>query len=371
MVVLYHYTVIYDRNYGHEADFWFSFELGRTGVELFFIISGFVIFMTLDRVQSSADFVRARVSRLYPTYWFSVLLTASAVTLFSLSNHLVSPGQVLVNLTMLQTFLGVSNVDGVYWTLALELVFYAWILLAFRLGLTKRIEATLLGWVAVPVTVVVLLSVFGIQRSWALASVFLLYHGHLFAAGILFNRMRTSPSRLGLFLLGLTFVVEAALRPQTCLVLALWYGLFVLLITGRLAVLNRRPLLFLGSISYPLYLLHENLGFIVIRQLYRWRVDDTLVLVLVPLAVSIALATAVHHLVELPAQRAMRRWARRLAPRDAVGRLSQVGRAPSAVTTDPAYNAGHIPDSAQPSEEARPWRQMRPASPAPATTLRT
>jgi peptidoglycan/LPS O-acetylase OafA/YrhL len=311
MVVLYHYTVTYDSSLGHEAELWFSFAIGRQGVELFFIISGFVILMTLERVRDTEDFALARASRLFPTYWLSVLLTAAAVTVFALPGHEVTPGQVLVNLTMLQTFVGVDNVDGVYWTMAVELAFYGWMLLILAAGLLPRIERVLSVWLIALTAIVIVFVVFQMSLPWGTAVALLLYHGHLFIAGMLFYRLRSSPSRVALTLIVATFAIEALFRPASMGIVGAWYALFILLQAGRLGFLNRPPLLFLGTISYPLYLLHENIGFIVIRQLYAWQLDHTLTLILVPLALSIALATAVHFVVEVPAQRAVRSWTRR------------------------------------------------------------
>ena len=371
MVVLFHYSNTYDRIFGHGDQFWLSFGVGRQGVELFFLISGFVIFMTLDRVRGSGDFVLARVSRLYPTYWVSVLLTATVIALAALPGLNVAPLQVLVNLTMLQTFVGVGHVDGVYWTMAIELAFYGWLLVAYQLRLTRRIESTLAIWLAVLLVALVLLIVIDPGLSNGLVTALLLEYGNLFAAGMLFFRMRVSPSRMTLWLLAATYLPEAVLRPESALIVAGWYAVFGLLIAGRLGFLNRRPLLFLGSISYPLYLLHQSIGWVLIDQLYAWGVEDTLLLVLIPLAVSVLLATAVHHAVELPAQHAIRARFRRTASTEAIPAVSSADAPPSAVTGEPAYNARHALDSARPSEEARPWRQMRPASPAPATTSRT
>src|SRR4051812_39368993 len=68
MVVFFHYTM------GRpQADV--GFVLGTTGVDLFFIISGFVIFMSLNKITRSTDFIINRVSRLYPTYWTAVTFT--------------------------------------------------------------------------------------------------------------------------------------------------------------------------------------------------------------------------------------------------------------------------------------------------------
>jgi peptidoglycan/LPS O-acetylase OafA/YrhL len=57
------------------------FNLGVTGVDLFFIISGFVILMTLEKTKNWQDFIISRASRLYPVYWVCVSLTAALMFL--------------------------------------------------------------------------------------------------------------------------------------------------------------------------------------------------------------------------------------------------------------------------------------------------
>src|SRR3954471_184909 len=55
-----------------------GFAIGASGVDLFFIISGFVILMTLERTRDWKDFLVGRFSRLYPAYWACVTLAALA-----------------------------------------------------------------------------------------------------------------------------------------------------------------------------------------------------------------------------------------------------------------------------------------------------
>src|SRR2546430_2652712 len=78
-VVLFHYTTQYSRLYVPDRRDLLGFEFpdGTLGVYLFFMISGFVIFMTLHRSERPLDFVVSRFARLYPAYWAGIVLTAT------------------------------------------------------------------------------------------------------------------------------------------------------------------------------------------------------------------------------------------------------------------------------------------------------
>ncbi|MBL8484418.1 MAG: acyltransferase, partial [Rhodocyclaceae bacterium] len=124
-VVFFHYTTRFDQLYpGYEPPS-LAMPLGHYGVNLFFIISGFVIFMTLDRTSRPMDFVMSRFSRLFPAYWTAIVLTFVVTHQLGLPGKLVGLDTLLVNVTMIQGLLGFGHVDGVYWTLEVELLFYA------------------------------------------------------------------------------------------------------------------------------------------------------------------------------------------------------------------------------------------------------
>jgi peptidoglycan/LPS O-acetylase OafA/YrhL len=108
-VVLYHYSLHTGRYY---HDFPFRFTAGAYGVELFFCISGFVIFWTLERSRTITDFAFSRFTRLFPTYWTAIAVMA-VMSLAHLGDPFWPRGY-LVNATMLQTFLRFPDVDVVY-----------------------------------------------------------------------------------------------------------------------------------------------------------------------------------------------------------------------------------------------------------------
>ena len=115
LVVLYHLTFFYDSS-GLSP---IRVPWGHFGVELFFIISGFVILMTLTRARDISDFAISRVARLYPAYWCAVLLTS--LVAWQLETLGPSPGELAANLTMMQGYMLLPDIDGSYWTLTLEL----------------------------------------------------------------------------------------------------------------------------------------------------------------------------------------------------------------------------------------------------------
>lgn len=110
---------------------------GWLGVEIFFLVSGFVICMSAWG-RTVGDFAVSRISRLFPAYWAAVAFT-SLVLYASPEVRAVSGfSDVMVNLSMLQGGVGVPNIDDAYWTLFVELKFYVLFAIVVMRGVTYR-----------------------------------------------------------------------------------------------------------------------------------------------------------------------------------------------------------------------------------------
>ena len=144
-VVLFHYTVRYFELFPGPAPL-VSARFGSFGVEVFFGISGFVILMTLERTRTAKAFLVSRLSRLYPAYWVCVAITFAVTQLYPLGTRSVTATQALVNLTMWQEVLHTPHVDGVYWSLQIELIFYVLMLLVLLAGWLRNARSVLMGW---------------------------------------------------------------------------------------------------------------------------------------------------------------------------------------------------------------------------------
>ena len=91
-VVLFHFTTRYEELFGRANPLPLNFGWGDFGVDLFFMLSGFVILMTLERTSHSLKFAWGRFTRLYPAYWAAVALTFGAVAVFGLAGQEVGLG---------------------------------------------------------------------------------------------------------------------------------------------------------------------------------------------------------------------------------------------------------------------------------------
>ena len=148
-VLAFHYTSRFGTIFGHPTAPWILLPWGQHGVEVFFVISGFAIELSLESSSTARDFLVSRALRLYPTFWAALAVTFTVVGVFGLPERAASPLDALLNLSMIPASLGAKVVDGVYWTLERELRFYGLILLLLVLGLRRYTVPALLITVAV------------------------------------------------------------------------------------------------------------------------------------------------------------------------------------------------------------------------------
>jgi peptidoglycan/LPS O-acetylase OafA/YrhL len=310
-VVLYHYTFRYDALYSHH----FSLEkyeilkLGYLGVDLFFIISGFVIFMSIEATDKFKTFVINRFSRLFPAYWFAVLFTFIVVIIFGLQDREVSLLVMIANLTMLNGFLGIPYVDGVYWSLMVELTFYAFISF-FYFYLNKK-------FVLVNFLSLVWISFYfnyfkSIETSYDLINIvsFLLSmdYLHLFGAGIGFYLLSIGESKMLAWLLIVSSVIHTSMfeTGAPLIVLFSFYFIFMIVIYGNSNILSLRIFTYLGSISYSLYLVHQNIGYIIINYAYDYSISPYYALALAVIA-SIFISHVITKYIEMEYNKKLKR----------------------------------------------------------------
>jgi peptidoglycan/LPS O-acetylase OafA/YrhL len=293
---------------------------GVLGVELFFVISGFVILMTLERVGSLAEFAIGRAARLYPAYWLSVAVAG----LFLWATHQTAARTVFINATMLQSFLQRPNIIDPYWTLAYELWFYAVMAVVFTTRQLKRADRIALAWLIAMVlfrgAMIVSGRGAGIYEYWVVQLLLMPQFGHLFIAGMMLYRINTGRATVPTCVaLGLAILYSLFGRPDWAQIAPIPYFLInaafiaaVWAASSDRAPMFATPLLAgLGLCSYSLYLLHVPVRLLFVHFFaglgeHLW----FLALVVFPTAIGAAILARVY--IERPAQLSMKKWLTRV-----------------------------------------------------------
>lgn len=303
-VVTYHYFFRFDQLYGHVNIPVEWARLGLYGVHFFFLISGFVIYWSLQRSAGLWSFLLSRFSRIFPAYWVALLLTFSIVGFAGLPGREFGFFELLVNFSMVQEYLSVAHIDQAYWTLTAEVTFYFWIILMLLTGRLPQVEYWFIPLMLLGAAYHLEL----VEIPLRVTKFLLIKHANLFAAGIMFYRIHTGTERPATrWLLLLSMAINFTIYPwPDGFFIMLFYGLFYLAITGRLSSLCVAPLLWLGGVSYTLYLLHQNIGYVVIRGVYAVGGSGWLGIMLAMLVV-LGLADLLSRKVERPAARWMRK----------------------------------------------------------------
>jgi peptidoglycan/LPS O-acetylase OafA/YrhL len=238
-----------------------------------------------------------------------------AIALLPLPERRPSIARVVANLTMVQGVFGIGSVDPVYWSLQVELCFYLMVYGLMRFGWLRRVEWLLLMLVTAKVLQLQFLpagtaAALRGHRSGALVfdgiqKALILEHAHSFLIGVMLLRLWQAPRVWHGVVIAFCLLVRVGAYEAR---VDLWAmtGFAVVLMAGArgwLRVLEQRWLVFLGTISYSLYLSHQNLGF----GLIRWaegRGINVNVAIAGATAVALLVASGLTFLVEWPAMRA-------------------------------------------------------------------
>jgi peptidoglycan/LPS O-acetylase OafA/YrhL len=281
-------------------------------VEVFFVISGFVICMS-GWGRGLKDFTVSRVTRLYPAYWAALIIVTAAYVAVARSR--VSDTDLLTNFTMLQMPAGAHRVLGVCWTLWAEMRFYLLFALAVVLpGATRR-------------RVLVFCALWTVGALYAdssgdafLNQALMPQYAPYFVAGMgmyLIHRFGHDAMAWGVvavgYLLGQRYAVRANVAPAHLDVFhhRSQFGVIAVVTLGFAAVaavtmvpwiarLDWRWLTTAGALTYPFYLVHDHLGLVAVDKLSHHTDLAPVAVLCVAAGSMLVLAWLMYLLIERP-----------------------------------------------------------------------
>jgi len=315
LVVLFHYTF---RGYAADALSIMPYPLlapiskyGYLGVELFFIISGFVILMTASS-GSLRSFLISRFVRLYPAFWICCTITFLLTIMIGAPRFSASISQYLVNMTMLSGFVNVPSIDGAYWSLFVELQFYALVALLLIIGRIHQAQRFLILWLMASIA----LTVIEVRHIGLLRMLLITDYSAYFIAGatyFLIWSQGASITRAATILACWSLAIFQSINRLAAIdqhyhttmngyvtagLISSFFVLMLLVAIRCTGFWGRNRWLFAGVLTYPLYLLHQNIGYMIFNIAYP-AVNPHLLLISALLGI-IAMAYLVHVYIEKP-----------------------------------------------------------------------
>lgn len=303
-VLIYHYSIYFDPS---DKLLNSVSRYGYLGVDFFFLLSGFVI-MASAQNRGAFEFAFARALRIYPAFIACLLLTA--LVTYCVSGVTLSMGHVAANATILNDYLRIPNVDGVYWTLQAEIKFYACVFILLLTGIFSYHQFWILTWLGLAIIYYFYRQPF--FMGWFINPSYSFYFIAGVSAYLLSKSSRVWNVQFCFWVSTLFCVLVAGNQAKNFLsnpsfidiltiriVVAIFCVFFFMLALGFMNI-KRVPhwWIYLGAVSYPLYLLHNRAGKAIIDKFegeshnYPLIAGVSLILVVV--------ALLVHQFVEIP-----------------------------------------------------------------------
>lgn len=315
MVILYHAFSRWPEHYPYGEQFmnFPLFAYGSLGVELFFLISGFVILMTLEKCTGFADFMLRRWLRLFPAMLVCSLFVYITAGIFYErpmgipAFHDIFPGLTFIEPKLYEEVFSSpwGGLEGAFWSLYVEVKFY--IIFAFlyffmgsRIAIFGLIGLCLVNYIVMQEDLhIAYLNIMREIVFWLSAK----YFGW-FAAGAIFYKYYQSKNRAVLLfaiLIGLlsAFAENPYFGIRVCGSLIVLFFAVSIISSKINFYLSGRIFTFTGFISYPLYLLHENITVSLIIKLKRISpAIPAIMLPVIPISAVVLFSSIVAYYIE-------------------------------------------------------------------------
>ena len=298
LVVIYHLIDRFQQIYLNREivimNFWGSF-----GVTIFLIISGcFAVNIDSKAITLNEAWYALKkfFLRLWPAYAICICLTFILTHIAELPLRTYNLKELLLNLLVINHVINVPYIDGAHW--------YLTVLISMFL-------------------VVLVLKIFGIQSCpfvycvWiAIASIIGCFYNNSFLFGGCFTACYCvgiairallnvdNQSKFSWYLVLIEAILATLMtRGMICTVEMIFGGLMVLLcLYDKLNFLNNVICIWIGKISYSLYLIHQNVGFWIEYQLMKKMNEYHLFFALIAIVVVVLLAVIIFYFIERPAR---------------------------------------------------------------------
>lgn len=284
-----------------------SFPFGCYAVLTFFVMSGYFAVSGFEKLDAKEYGVK-RFLRLYPAYWASLMIVYP-LTILYLPSRSVGFKEFLLNFTMLQTLFGARDVDGAYWTLLCELIFYIIVFLICFTNNKRKFQYFILAYAFG----LVCLNLFSLFRMFeTICKVNDMMYLYCFMIGAVISLIKqcciTNKTQKALLIVALVvFIAQQFISHDFKSGIYLIFSTAILV--GAIYLWEMYPIeknsfwaksvSFIASISYPIYLLHQNIGYMILQYFENLGYNNEFI-ILLPIFITLILASIIYYTVEVP-----------------------------------------------------------------------
>jgi len=255
MVVIFHYTYQFSRVIIDSPIDSYFLKFCGYGVYLFFILSGRLIGSKLYSEHSASRFLTSRLIRIYPTYLFCASFSFLLFKIIAEYNRELTSIDLFYNLSFLVFFTETPRIDGVYWSLYLEVLFYMYVALLIKVKKYTKYILIVCGIIV-------------LANSDSIVAKLITLNGTLpfFILGIIENKIPKIQKVL-LFSIALLLIL---IDPKVLYhEYAILYFIYLTLSRSKLSSSVTNFLSQIGRISYTGYLIHQGVFFALFMKLER------------------------------------------------------------------------------------------------------
>lgn len=312
LVVLYHYTFRYAQHgvFGiFPVDWPFRVPWGCLAIVTFFLLSGFFSYKETHSQGTNhfISYVIKRMLRLFPAFWAAIIITSFTELIF-FPEAVLPIREIITNFVMVPNMLGANYVDGAYWTLQYELVFAVWISVAIAINKKNTMNYILLFLVALSIPLFYLTSLYSGAIIFLLRFFMMPEYIGIFALGYFTNSLISNAKayiwRYAVMIAACFLSCFLWLSTDRFLFLLGSWGVMMYIIFRKNSFLNRENALTkvlhkIAAVSYPLYLLHQNIGYCIMNFIQKQGISSEFIII-IPIIVSFVLAYLINQFIEKP-----------------------------------------------------------------------
>jgi peptidoglycan/LPS O-acetylase OafA/YrhL len=299
-IVAFHYTTRYAQLYPNTVKYPYEFNNGGyVGVFLFFVISGYFFAYSLNKVKLNGLITTFKFSvnkywRLFPSYIISIIIIFIIVSMLGLKGRESNIIDLFGNFLIWHPYC--KYIDSAHWFIASLVVIQTFMAFTYFICKSELKTATFLSLFVL--TIIYILRIYmDISFIEKLTCILDIRDMLIFIIGMLIwivdNKKVSIYASFAVLFMIIFFVYH-----ENNIYIIFYLLLFIVILNKRISKINISPIvLYLGKISFSWYLIHQNIGFIIIRELNVMGYTSEFFLC-IPILITLCLAFAVDYVAD-------------------------------------------------------------------------